>query len=274
MSATSPVLAAYDGHALGPLRTGELLARLLDLPLVLVTAYAYEPASLSARALPPDINVRREERAEEIARGAARLLDPAVRADVRIVPAAGVAGALVDLATETDATVVVVGADLRGDTAGGVVRHAPCPVVVSPADALLVAPQPSLVGVAYDGSPASRFALTAAAHLAELAGAPLRILTVGDDFHDPAGAPPLPEGLTVERRVLHGDAGVELRRACEDLDLIACGSHARGRIATTLLGSVSSRLVDDAICPVLVVAPTIRRRADEPLRLSTGAAAR
>ena len=140
----------------------------------------------------------------------------------------------------------------------------------------MIAPKLSVIGVAYDGSPPSRLALAASARLAERADAGLRVLTVADrlptsraaDLVAQAAAQ-VPVGVELETSVPHGRAGAELRRSCEVLDLIACGTHGRGRVQSALLGSVSSRLVDDAVCPVLVVPPRARRRPAEPLGMST-----
>lgn len=275
-----PVVVGHDGHALGPLRTAELLARALHEPLTVGTAYAYEPVSWSARGLPPDVNDRREHHAEQVAEGALAVLhtDGEDEARVRILPATGSAEALLDLTSQEDALLLVVGPDRRGAVTRELVSKARCPVVVSPADAMVVPPRLSVVGVAYDGSSGGRFALTAAVRLAELSGASLRIFTVADRLPTSHAADLVAQGaarvdcdVDLTTSVLHGRAGEQLRRACEDLDLLACGTHGRGRLQAAFLGSVSSHLVTEPVCPVLVVPPRARVRDLRPLRLSTGA---
>jgi len=276
VSARSPVVVGHDGHALGPLRAGEALARALGLPLVLGCAYHYEPVVVGPGATGDDRSAPRALRAEATLDAARRLVHVA-DVDCRVLPADGAAESLRQLAAEVDAAAVVVGPDLRGEVTREVLGHAHCPVVVAPAEALVVAPQVRVVGVAYDGSVASRFALSAAACVAAAAGATLRILAAtgrrptsrcADDLGRAAAQVP---GATVpvETRVLHGRAAAELRRACEDLDLLACGSRGHGRLLGALLGSVSTPLVDDPVCPVLVVPPIVRRRGHQPLGLST-----
>lgn len=61
--------------------------------------------------------------------------------------------------------------------------------------------------------------------------------------------------LPVDVAVLHGDAADLLTHHSTELDLIVCGSHARGRVAEALLGSVSAHLVRHAACAVLLVQP-------------------
>ena len=61
-------------------------------------------------------------------------------------------------------------------------------------------------------------------------------------------------GLTVEGFLLHGRPGSAIvdEAAAQDADLIVVGSRGHGTIATMLLGSTASEIVDHAPCPVLV----------------------
>ncbi|WP_205697083.1 universal stress protein [Conexibacter sp. SYSU D00693] len=272
------VLVAHDGHSFGPLRTAERLAGRLGVELTVACAFHYAPAALTARAVPDPGNLRREERAEERLEQARALLAADVDVDVVPLPAVDVAEALRDEAVARDACLVVVGPDLRGAVASRVLQGASCPVVVAPSDALLVPDVPRTFGVAYDGSAPSRLALAAAAQLASLGGGVVRILTVADgltvsrtidDLARATAAVPTTAGVEVETRLLRGRPGRELRAACEDLDLLACGSRSRGRLLGAVLGSVSTELVDDPVCPVLVVPARARRRSATPLGLTT-----
>jgi nucleotide-binding universal stress UspA family protein len=59
----------------------------------------------------------------------------------------------------------------------------------------------------------------------------------------------------VERMIEHGDAGDALCRVAEEraVDVVVVGSRGHGRFRRALLGSVSSHVVNNAPCPVLVV---------------------
>jgi nucleotide-binding universal stress UspA family protein len=46
------------------------------------------------------------------------------------------------------------------------------------------------------------------------------------------------------------------------VDLIVVGTHGRGRLASTLLGSVAEDVVRRAACPILIVRPGPGRRAE------------
>ena len=59
---------------------------------------------------------------------------------------------------------------------------------------------------------------------------------------------------TVEGRKLDGPPAATLARACEGgVDLLVAGSRGYGPLMRVLLGSVSTQLVAEAPCPVLVV---------------------
>jgi len=62
-------------------------------------------------------------------------------------------------------------------------------------------------------------------------------------------------GSTLEQSVEHGDPGVVLCERALDLgaDVVVVGSRGRGAIRRALLGSVSTYVVHNAPCPVLVV---------------------
>ena len=67
----------------------------------------------------------------------------------------------------------------------------------------------------------------------------------------------IPEGVRVERVVAHGapaKALLELARE-KNADLIAAGSHGHSAVARMFVGSVSTKLVREAACSVLVVPP-------------------
>lgn len=175
-----------------------------------------------------------------------------------------------------------VGRTLIGSVAEDVLHGAPCAVAVAPRGYADAGHGPlGLVAIAYDGTLESKAALTRGRALAESSGASLRLLTVvappvalpgGVGYSPIEPAEPdqvLEEGVreagtavTVEARRLDGPPAPTLAQACEDgIDLLAVGSRGYGPVMRVLLGSVSSRLIADAPCPVLV-APRPRQERD------------
>lgn len=62
-------------------------------------------------------------------------------------------------------------------------------------------------------------------------------------------------GLVAETHVVEGDPGDVLVETCRqsDADLLVLGKHKRGLVGRALLGSVASKVVKRAPCPVLVI---------------------
>jgi nucleotide-binding universal stress UspA family protein len=65
----------------------------------------------------------------------------------------------------------------------------------------------------------------------------------------------LPDGTPIDVRVEYGSPGPDLCRIAEevDADVVAVGSRGQGAIRRALLGSVSSHVVHNAPCAVLVI---------------------
>ncbi|HXE46143.1 MAG TPA: universal stress protein [Conexibacter sp.] len=176
---------------------------------------------------------------------------------------------------------------LTGSTPEAVLNHAPCPVAVAPdgfRDAHVSTGGLRQVAVAFDGSPEARHALTIAAGYARRAGARLRLVTA---VNSAAAAvyPPPPldvsaydeiseiargqarerldeaiaslggdgDGLAVEGAVLDGDIVSSLLEDAKTEDLLFTGSRAQGPFRRVLVGSVSTHLLRDAPCPVVIV---------------------
>lgn len=275
-----PVIACYRGlDSADAVGLGALLADVLGEPLVLASAYRYDPAALSARALPAPDNERRAKAAAAALRRARQFVGPDVDVREEVVPAARVIDALAELACDTDACMLVLGRDVSGHVTRSLVPHAPCPVAVSP----MSVPLPRLhslerIGVAIDGSAPAACALVAATRLARATGAQLELLTAGQTTEHAAA------WLHVARLSLEssdvafsssplvGDPRERLAEASRDLDLLVCGSRGRGRPVAGLLGSVSAHLIAQAQCPVLVVPPTVARSDGGPLGVTSAAA--
>jgi nucleotide-binding universal stress UspA family protein len=253
--AEHPVVAGYRGpDSAGGLQLAAGLAAALGEPLVLAVAYDYEPVALGAAPLPTLADDRRADAARSTAQRARLLLGDAVEVREEVVAAQDVAVGLTDLARAVDASLLVLGRDADGHVVADVLPRAACPVAVSPFDVAVPGLQPlGAVAVADDGSETAALARRAAGRVGAAAGgaAELATLTVAGGA-DPAD---------------------ELIAASGAYDLLACGSRGRGRLASAVLGSVSSRLVRAAHCPVLVVGPRVAADDEGPLGLTTAGAA-
>ena len=175
---------------------------------------------------------------------------------------------------------------LAGSTPDAVLNHAPCPVAVAPdgsRDALHGGGAGGLrqVAVAYDGSPEARHALEVAVGFARAAGARLRLVTAVNSAAAGIYPPPpldvasyeelgriardearaaldeviagLGPGVSADSAVLDGDVVSVLVEDAQADDLLFTGSRAKGPFRRVLLGSVSTHLLRDAACPVVVV---------------------
>jgi nucleotide-binding universal stress UspA family protein len=259
-----PVVACYRGlESAGAVQLGAQLARALGEPLVLAAAYPYEPACLSARALPAEDNARRASAAHAALHRARTFAGAGIEVREEVVPADGIAHTLVALARGVDAGMIVVGRDTTGHVMRSLLARAPCLIAVAAQSIPQARTDPlTRIGVAYDGSRTAQCALLAAAQLALAVDARLVLLTAGPT-REQAAAWLHVARLSVqtradpESRELVGGAPAQLTAASADLDLLVCGSRGRGRALGTVLGSVSAHLVTHAQCPVLVVPPTV-----------------
>jgi nucleotide-binding universal stress UspA family protein len=176
---------------------------------------------------------------------------------------------------------VVVRSSRRGvgrREAEQLVRNAPCPVAVAPAEYAEKAPAAlRRIGVAFDGWEESRVALAEAAALVEGGGGELVVLMASNPHTAPSaqlsdGDPlaghravaarylrtvveDLSGRIEVRGRVLDGVVAHALADACDadQLDLLALGSRRGGPVARIAVGSVSSALLHQPPeCPLLV----------------------
>ena len=260
---------------------GELAAR-LDVPLIL--AHVAQPPA-SAAAAPPamggaavaQLTIRYLAELEERARrGARTLLDDvsrtlAVHPENEVLAGDPVAG-LGRLADDRDASLLVVGAHVRGALRRAVRGAAwprlatedHCPVVVVPEPAVVSTTGPVVAG--FDGSEQSERAVVVGAWLAAALGERLLVVSVVHDDDDPVLDAAATERLrraasaAVDARtiVLHGEPHEQIAHVAEEeaASLIVTGSRGRGPWRSAVLGSVSSRLVEIAPRPVVIVAPS------------------
>lgn len=196
-----------------------------------------------------------------------------------------------------------IGRILPGGTAERLLGSAPCAVAVAPRgtaenrgappewrplsesedeDALRV------IGVGYDGSPQAEEALELATSLALGNGSAMRIFAVGGQAGVPgstgaAGArsapdlrdrlldavADLPSAVRAEAVYLRGHPATELTAASEGgIDLLVLGSRGGGPLRQALLGSVSSKVMHGAGCPVLIAPSSATDRRPEALAVA------
>jgi len=290
---SSTIVVGYDGrdHASDALALGRLLARAEGVRLLVACAYPEDPLGESAAAHEIAADVRADAEAT-LARAREELAQAPgapVAADFRAVAGAAPARVLHELAEREDAEMIVVGAThhgaairlLTGSTPERVVEGAHCAVAVAPAGfAARHAEDPTAIrriAVAFDDSPEARRALDEAAALARRTGASLRVLTVVNttvglyppldptayaEISDVAragarerlrAATARLDGLEVATDVLDGDPALTLVDATAEDDLLFTGSRGHGPFRRVLLGSVSTKLLREAACPVVIV---------------------
>ncbi|HEY7255729.1 MAG TPA: universal stress protein [Solirubrobacterales bacterium] len=208
---------------------------------------------------------------------------------------------LAQLAQLNRADLIVIGASHRGPvgrvfpgaTVERLLGEAPCAVAVappefsrhedgdtrwSPLSGNLDDIGMRVIGVGYDGTPASAVALRSAAELAVVNGAAMRVYTVARKYaHGPGSdadaalSPGMPTEAEVLRQMLHEAVGTvpsearalpvflrgfpaeELIKACDaGVDLLVLGSRGGGPVRRKLHHSVTSLVMQAAKCPVLI----------------------
>jgi nucleotide-binding universal stress UspA family protein len=187
-----------------------------------------------------------------------------------------------EIADEEGADVLVLGHTHRGlfgrvapgTTAERLISQAPCPIAVAPRGYAQHSPETELglIGVAYDGSRASREALAFAAILATATGGEIEILSADPNYVDPdvplgplrvldgeaqqrvdRALARVPYNVQAGGEVMQGDAATALEERGIELDFLVMGARGRGPVKTRLLGSVSADVIRNAPCPVIVV---------------------
>ena len=274
------VFAAYDPQTLdrAPVRFAAAAAQFANVPLVIASVRA---------GLTPERCVSDGLVAEGLEPLRADLeSDYGIEVRTRVVRAStpmGVARALQRVIEAEHAGLAVVGSTTRGvvgrvapgTTAQRMINGCDCPVVVVP-HGDNPSPRLSVIGVGFVPTPEGRRALSAAAAIAQMAGADLRVLTVvkrGVSADASAG----PTRDTVERSRAHVEATLTdaiaglahdvkadgevmvddpadaLLSVSPNVDLLVMGSRGYGPGLAVLLGGVSRRVTMAARCPVLVM---------------------
>lgn len=214
---------------------------------------------------------------------AARIAADLVSSDL-LPPARG----LHELAEHRAADLLVVGSSrhallgrvLMGDDARASLDGAPCAVAIAPRGYADSPDRLLEVGVGYDGSPESEYAIAAARELGRRHGARIRAISVvslqdvRDDKPIPADWPEAAERMVGERldrlselagiegEAVYGGPREELSHFSGEVDLLIVGSRGYGPWKRMLHGSVSRYLVRHAACPLLVLARSASRATE------------
>jgi nucleotide-binding universal stress UspA family protein len=284
------ILVGYDDLERGGEATA--LAQTLRAPHTgtLILTCIHPPAPLPVRGYvgPHDVELLREQ-SEELLLVARDALPDRDGVTIRVIPSDSAARVLSELAEAEQADLVVVGSSRRstlgrllpGTTAERLLHDAPCPVAVVPRG--YTGGDIRRIGVAYDGSPASRAALRAAESFALARRAALTVYCVVEPTSPSAGmladgtgaespsdaatergrdllhgvVAEAPQGVRPEWLRVHGVPADEIAGlAYGVVDLLFVGSHGYGPLRRALLGNVSGALVRAAGCPVVVTPRT------------------
>lgn len=288
------ILIGYDGSARGDdaLALGRVLAEAVREPQVAVATVFKALPPIDETGTPGLQEQRMKGEAEEaLARARAHWPD-LENTSFRAVPAASPSAGLQPLAAGGDFDVIVVGSSHRhglgrvfpGSATEQTLAGSPRAVAIAPPGyAELPAPSLRRIGVGYDGTPEALRALEQAADLAVATGAALVAIDVVDtasppitaaygygSFHDELrdlGDRHLEHArhVAAQHRVERvetlrpeGWPPDELVAAGRELDLLVLGSRDHGPALRLLLGGVSSRVVREASCPLLVLPRSAR----------------
>ena len=117
-----------------------------------------------------------------------------------------------------------------------------------------------------DGSRESEAAIPYAAELASRLGISVvlvQVLAIGDktlaeDYLEKIGAQLKQKGVTVESRVIFGEAATEIINLADEIhaDVVAMSTHGRSGIGRWILGSVAERVLYEGNTPLLLVRGT------------------
>ena len=279
----SKIIVGYDGSAQADdaLALGKLIAGATGASLTAVTVLQFDPQWGGRDIHFQDLDAELTEKLEQAAQSAG--------AGAETVTSSSPAHGLHDYAEQADADLVVLGSAqhgkagqiLAGSVATSLLHGSPCSVAVAPHGYAGNPPDGiAEVTVGYDGSDEARIALAEAIELARASGAPVKVVAVAEPspvvIGKGAGATQgrselnkaihetmrerldealssAPDDVRLEGTLVDGHPAESLAQiAVEDGGVLVLGSRAYGPLRRVLLGSVSTKLVRTAPCPVVV----------------------
>lgn len=298
------IVAVNEGPATGDaVQAGVTLARALDAPLVLA-GVAVGPEILEGSPMVGWVpEVADPAWMLDVVRAKATEASETVPGDVPFTTAVtlenSVSGGIELLAEEQDAQLIVLGGSHRGlfsrivdgDPTLGMLRHAPCAVLVCPMpaeDEPLWPAAPTAVGLAWDRTDEAAQALATAVeitgrldgrltifHVLEvvapmfvppadpMVGAELQAARRTEVEHDiRAAVEALSSGVPFTIEVVDGSTGDELEKISGGVDLLVVGSRRVGPVRRVTAGSVSAHLAHRTRCPMLVVPRGVHATTD------------
>jgi nucleotide-binding universal stress UspA family protein len=288
------IVTGYDGseQARDGLALARLLSRVLDADVVALSVINYSPTETEWAQYERVLQTEGERLQSEVR----DRLAPA-NVETVVLPAGSPPRELNNLAEARGAKLIVLGSTHRGalgrvlpgTVADRLLTAAPCAVAVAPRGYAAEAPAVRSVAVAYDGSPESEAALAMASKLALATKASITLVTVVNP-HDAlvvvpmagawAGMVRTEERVELERERLQSilDAALDslpvdvssggqlelnpdptavIVDASEEADILFIGSRRYGPVDRVVLGSMSSRVIREARCPVIVTPRTL-----------------
>ena len=244
-----------------------------------VLAYIYDEG-ISGEAI--EAARERTEHAEAILAGAREQVSQALAVEFSALPASSPADGLHDLAVRADADLIVIGSrrlgpwtkSALGAVSESVMRAAPCAVVVASrgyrAGGGFV---PQTIGVGWIPTKEGEDALAVSCRIARATGGRVEVVTTAsssatvEDLDARARhavedvLATLGHNVAVKVHARVGAAPDELVRRSSEMDLIVLGSRGYGPPRTMLSGSVSSKVVPVAHCPVMILGGSSRVEA-------------
>jgi nucleotide-binding universal stress UspA family protein len=258
-----------------------LAANLIATGGELTLAYVYHGAAYVWRGSDPSHDAAEREHGFDVLRAARR--EAGIGAALRCHRSPSVGHGLHDLAETSEADLLVVGSSRRSlsgrvlldDDTRNALNGAPCAVAVAPAGYAQDRHLMAEIGIGFDGSPESEYALEIARELATEHGTrlsafeavcmPAVALSAG-----PVGIDDWMDGLLedarnrvaaldgVEPHTVFGQPAEELALFSASVDLLVVGSRSYGPVGRLVHGSTSLQLARRARCPLLVLTRTTR----------------